>query len=51
MWKWLHPYAKHETQYHLCGKLSPFLVIAVLLLAVGIVWGFSLCSGRLSARQ
>ena len=26
MWKWLHPYAKHETQYHLCGKLSPFLV-------------------------
>ena len=40
MWKWLHPYAKHETQYHLCGKLSPFFgVIAVLLLAVGIVWG------------
>jgi len=33
MWKWLHPYAKHETQYHLCGKLSPFFgVIAVLLL-------------------
>ena len=37
MWKWLHPYAKHETQYHLCGKLSPFFgVIAVLLLAVAI---------------
>ena len=42
MWKWLHPYAKHETQYHLCGKLSPFFgVIAVLLLAVGIVWGLA----------
>ncbi len=42
MWKWLHPYAKHETQYHLCGKLSPFFgAIAVLLLAVGIVWGLA----------
>ena len=42
MWKWLHPYAKHETQYHLCVKLSPFFgVIAVLLLAVGIVWGLA----------
>ena len=42
MWKWLHPYAKHETQYHLCGKLSPFFgAITVLLLAVGIVWGLA----------
>ena len=42
MWKWLHPYAKHETQYHLCGKLSPwFAGISLLLLAVGIVWGLA----------
>lgn len=40
MWKWLHPYAKPETQYHLCGKLSPFFaLLSFLLLAVGIVWG------------
>ncbi|MFC0323497.1 heme ABC transporter permease [Gallibacterium melopsittaci] len=40
MWKWLHPYAKPETQYRICGKLSPILGIAsLLLLAVAVVWG------------
>ncbi|MDU8924649.1 heme ABC transporter permease [Pasteurellaceae bacterium LIM206] len=42
MWKWLHPYAKPETQYHLCGKFIPYTaVLAVLLLALGIVWGLA----------
>ena len=42
MWKWLHPYAKPETQYHLCGKLNPiFAVLSLLLLAVGILWGLA----------
>ena len=42
MWKWLHPYAKPETQYKLCGKFIPFFaVIALLLLAVACVWGLA----------
>ncbi|MCI5763620.1 heme ABC transporter permease [Actinobacillus porcinus] len=42
MWKWLHPYAKSETQYALCGKFIPFFaVLSVLLLVVGIVWGLA----------
>lgn len=42
MWKWLHPYAKSETQYQLCGKLVPvFAVISLALLGVGIVWGLA----------
>ena len=42
MWKWLHPYAKSETQYQLCGKFSPsFAILAALLLGVGIVWGLA----------
>ena len=42
MWKWLHPYAKSETQYRLCGKLIPFFaVLTVLLLGTGIVWGLA----------
>lgn len=42
MWKWLHPYAKSETQYHLCGKFIPFFaIISVLLLATGVVWGLA----------
>lgn len=42
MWKWLHPYAKAETQYHLCGKLAPwFAGISLILLAIGIVWGLA----------
>ena len=40
MWKWLHPYAKPETQYRICGKLSPlFAFLTLILLGVGIVWG------------
>lgn len=42
MWKWLHPYAKPETQYKLCGKFIPFFaVIALLLLAVACIWGLA----------
>jgi len=42
MWKWLHPYAKPETQYRLCGKLSPFFaVLTALLLGIGLVWGLA----------
>ncbi|MBE2897281.1 heme ABC transporter permease [Pasteurellaceae bacterium 20609_3] len=42
MWKWLHPYAKPQTQYHLCGKLMPFFGLSALcLLAVGLIWGLA----------
>lgn len=42
MWKWLHPYAKPETQYRICGKLSPlFAFLTLILLGVGIVWGLA----------
>ena len=42
MWKWLHPYAKPETQYRICGKLSPlFAFFTLILLGVGIVWGLA----------
>lgn len=42
MWKWLHPYAKSETQYRLCGKFIPFfMVLTLLLLGVGVVWGLA----------
>lgn len=42
MWKWLHSYAKAETQYHLCGKFLPFFaILTALLLAVGLVWGLA----------
>lgn len=42
MWKWLHPYAKPETQYRLCGKLSPFFaVLTALLLGISLVWGLA----------
>ena len=42
MWKWLHPYAKPETQYHLCGKFIPFFAaLTLLLLGVGMVWGLA----------
>lgn len=42
MWKWLHPYAKAETQYDLCGKFSPiFALLSCLLLVVGLVWGLA----------
>lgn len=40
MWKWLHPYAKPEKTYQLCGTLLPWCsVLAFSLLAVGTVWG------------
>ena len=42
MWKWLHPYAKPETQYALCGKFAPwFLAASLLLVSVGVVWGLA----------
>lgn len=42
MWKWLHPYAKSETQYHLCGKFIPFFaILTALLLGAGLVWGLA----------
>ncbi|MDY4280162.1 MAG: heme ABC transporter permease [[Pasteurella] mairii] len=42
MWKWLHPYAKSETQYRLCGKFIPFfMVLTWLLLGIGVVWGLA----------
>lgn len=42
MWKWLHPYAKSETQYRLLGKIQPLLgVIALLMLATAFVWGLA----------
>ncbi|WP_011608551.1 heme ABC transporter permease [Histophilus somni] len=42
MWKWLHPYAKAETQYHLCGKFVPlFATVSILLLITGVIWGLA----------
>ena len=39
MWKWLHPYAKAETTYHLTGRLIPwFTYLSVILLSVGMIW-------------
>ncbi|MBU2896456.1 heme ABC transporter permease [Vibrio hepatarius] len=42
MWKWLHPYAKSETAYQLCGRLLPwFAILSLLLLSLGTVWGLA----------
>ncbi|AEC17753.1 heme ABC transporter permease [Gallibacterium genomosp. 2] len=42
MWKWLHPYAKPETQYRICQRLIPFLGIASLLvLMIAMIWGLA----------
>ena len=42
MFKWLHPFAKPETVYHLCGRLYPWLMaLAVLLLLLGNIWGLA----------
>lgn len=42
MWKWLHPYAKTEAAYQLCGKLYPwFAIVAGALLLVGTIWGLA----------
>ncbi len=40
MFKWLHPYAKAERAYQLCGSLKPwFGILSLGLLVVGTVWG------------
>jgi len=40
MFSWLHPYAKPETLYRLCGKLLPWFTIpGLLLLVLSTVWG------------
>lgn len=42
MWKWLHPYAKPESAYQLCGKLLPWFAISTLIcLVVGNVLGLA----------
>ncbi|MCW9698843.1 heme ABC transporter permease [Avibacterium sp. 20-129] len=42
MWKWLHPYAKPETQYRVCGKLLPwFAILSTLFIATALVWGLA----------
>ncbi|HGY9572886.1 TPA: heme ABC transporter permease [Vibrio fluvialis] len=42
MWKWLHPYAKPESAYRLCGKFLPwFAILALLCLSAGTVWGLA----------
>ncbi|MBF8999559.1 MULTISPECIES: heme ABC transporter permease [Vibrio] len=42
MWKWLHPYAKPENTYRLCGKWVPwFSSLAILLIIIGSVWGLA----------
>ncbi|WP_114765272.1 heme ABC transporter permease [Vibrio rhodolitus] len=42
MWKWLHPYAKPESAYRLCGKLLPwFSILAFACLSIGTVWGLA----------
>lgn len=42
MWKWLHPYAKPESAYRLCGQWLPwFSVLALVYLSVGTVWGLA----------
>lgn len=42
MWKWLHPYARSEQAFKLCGRLLPWLSFsAMLILTVGTVWGLA----------
>ena len=42
MFKWLHPLAKPETVYHLCGRLYPWLMLlAITLLLLGNIWGLA----------
>ena len=42
MWKWLHPYAKAEKTYQLCGALLPwFTGLAFGLCLVGYLWGLA----------
>ncbi|AWL11307.1 Heme exporter protein [Saliniradius amylolyticus] len=42
MWKWLHPYAKTDRAYQLCGQLWPWLAgLSLLILLVGFIWGLA----------
>lgn len=42
MWKWLHPYAKSETQYHLLGKIQPWIgTLSLGLLTFAFLWGLA----------
>lgn len=42
MWKWLHPYAKPERAYALCGTLLPWCwSLAAIALVTGTVWGLA----------
>ncbi len=42
MWKWLHPYAKPERTYQLCGSLLPwFSIFATIFLVIGMIWGLA----------
>lgn len=42
MWKWLHPYAKAEVQYHLCGKFSPYFGwLSLFILTLSLVLGLA----------
>lgn len=42
MLKWLHPYAKSERLYQLCGRLLPWLAIpAGVLVIIGTIWGLA----------
>ena len=42
MWKFLHPYAKPETQYRLLGKIQPAIgYLSLILLAIAFVLGLA----------
>lgn len=42
MFKWLHPYAKPETVYQLCGRwFSWLMALALILLLTGNIWGLA----------
>ena len=52
MWKWLHPYAKPETQYRICGKLSPlFAFFNAYLTRCWHCMGLSIRPSRLPTGQ
>ena len=45
MWKFLHPYAKPETQYRLLGKIQPTLGwLSLILLVIGYFFGSKRCN-------
>ncbi|WP_301098580.1 heme ABC transporter permease [Otariodibacter sp.] len=42
MWKWLHPYAKSETQYRLLGKIQPIIgLMSLLILLTAFIIGLA----------